>query len=805
MSNFSELKTTKQLISESVKLSDILPLYKNYLAHSPHEGLLEHTELTAKYLDAIVAVNKLDIVIDRLINGIIPQQELSIKNWVKKLFVESIVFHDLGKVNVNYQVIKLNNTGFNVNDDKIKTNHSLLGAYLFLVHNFEFILEEYQDKEKFLLLYGFCSLFCFSISNHHNSEYDIDFSKNKFKSYIEEFIKYVDVFIFNAPEKFKKDIFCSFDISLKQSANYISKKNGNGFHLWCLLKLQYSLLTASDYYATNHYKSSRKSIYTEDEFGIITNELSDYLIDNFNSTKEYNQKLVSDYESYLSIPMSDLQVISNDNLLILRQKLGAELIEGIKNNLSNRVFYIEAPTGGGKTNLSMLAVTKLLECKRDEITKIFYVFPFTTLITQTHTALKETFALSDKDIIQLHSKAGFHTKNESNSVDNESYDNDKQNYIDYLFINYPICLLSHIKFFDIIKSNDKDINYILYRLANSVVIIDELQSYSPSEWDKLKYFISNYAETFNIRFIIMSATLPKIHGIDVGTDAQFEPLIRDVQSRYLQNPNFKDRIAFDFSLIDKYTNISVKELAYQVILKSSEYAQKHGSVHTIIEFIYKKSTTEFFEEIQDNQLFPLKNIVVLSGTILEPRRKEIIGFLKDSNNRSENILLITTQVVEAGVDIDMDLGFKNISLLDNDEQLAGRINRNAKKEKCCLYLFKKDMPFRIYKNDFRYNFSKSLYDNPQKRQQILESKDFKLLYDLVLDYINDNNKLEFTKNFKDYISYIDNLQYDKVNEEFKLINNDSVSFFVPLNIKLKLDEDGKSPFFSTVDIEFLEK
>jgi CRISPR-associated endonuclease/helicase Cas3 len=303
----------------------------------------------------------------------------------------------------------------------------------------------------------------------------------------------------------------------------------------------------------------------------------------------------------------------------------------------------------------------------------------------------------------------------------------------------------------------------------------------------------------------MSATLPKIHGIDVGTDAQFEPLIKDVQSRYLQNPNFKDRIAFDFSLIDKYTNISVEELAHEVILKSSEYAKNHGSVHTIIEFIYKKSTTEFFEEIKDNQLFSNENIVVLSGTILEPRRKEIIGFLKDSNNRNKNILLITTQVVEAGVDIDMDLGFKNISLLDNDEQLAGRINRNAKKEKCCLYLFKKDMPFRIYKNDFRYNFSKSLYDDPRKRQQILENKDFNLLYDLVLDYINDNNKLEFTKNFKDYISYIDNLLYDKVNEEFRLINNDSVSFFVPLNIELKLDESGNSSFFSKLDIEFLKK
>lgn len=64
-------------------------------------------------------------------------------------------------------------------------------------------------------------------------------------------------------------------------------------------------------------------------------------------------------------------------------------------------------------------------------------------------------------------------------------------------------------------------------------------------------------------------------------------------------------------------------------------------------------------------------VFLLSGTILEPRRREIINELKNPLSRKKNILLITTQVVEAGVDIDMDLGFKNISLIDSDEQLAG--------------------------------------------------------------------------------------------------------------------------------------
>ncbi|MDP3446060.1 MAG: hypothetical protein Q8T08_24630, partial [Ignavibacteria bacterium] len=351
----------------------------------------------------------------------------------------------------------------------------------------------------------------------------------------------------------------------------------------------------------------------------------------------------------------------------------------------------------------------------------------------------------------------------------------------------------------------KENNYILHRLANSIVVIDELQSYSPSEWDKVKYFISNFAQSFNMRFIIMSATLPKIHSIAAGYNAEFTPLIEDVQKRFLQNPNFKDRVLFDFSLIDKYDKISLEDLTKKVLFLSSQYVKEKGGVHTIIEFIHKKSTTEFYESvIQFEALFSFDETFILSGTILEPRRKEIIDFLKNKENRSKNILLITTQVVEAGVDIDMDLGFKNISLLDSDEQLAGRINRNTNKERCTLFLFRKDEPFRVYKNDFRYDFSKAMYQNKAQRSQILENKDFRLLYELVIDKINKENQLEFTKNFQDYIQSIRNLDFKVVSDDFKLIDNNNISFFVPLDLSLKFDENGILNNFSEKDYRFLQ-
>lgn len=397
-----------------------------------------------------------------------------------------------------------------------------------------------------------------------------------------------------------------------------------------MLKLQYSLLTAADYYATNHYKSNLQYIYTKKEFGILNTEDIQKIIGNISTTKEYNKNLLSNFNYYLNIPLSQLTERSFENLCLLRQKLGAEVIKGVVENIKDRIFYIEAPTGGGKTNLSMLSIMKLLELIPNEITKIFYVFPFTTLITQTYYSLKESFGLSEDEIIQIHSKAGFHSKREE---DNDGlFGNENQDYIDFLFVNYPICLMSHIKFFDVIKSNKKEVNYLLYRLANSIVVIDELQTYSPTEWDKLRYFISHFANAFNIRFILMSATLPKIGNINVGDEIDFKPIIRDAQKRFLQNENFKGRVSFDLSLLTKYQTIRIEELVYEVRSKSYEYVKKNGNVRTIIEFIHKKSTTEFYNRIIDfNEVFNYNEIFVLSGTILEPRRKEIIDYTRWRN------------------------------------------------------------------------------------------------------------------------------------------------------------------------------
>ena len=207
------------------------------------------------------------------------------------------------------------------------------------------------------------------------------------------------------------------------------KLNIDFFPLFALLKLNYSLLTASDYYATSEYMTNLK-FQDKEDFGLITVKLKKRIFEYFESNPDtrYNGELIKDREKYLSKKIDDYREKSNLNLNVLRQKLGAEVLTNIEKYKEQKVFYIEAPTGGGKTNMSMIAVRKLLELF-PEISKVFYVFPFTTLITQTTKAIKETLGLNDDEIAQVHSKAGFQSKPNKNEED-ANYGNEKRNQID---------------------------------------------------------------------------------------------------------------------------------------------------------------------------------------------------------------------------------------------------------------------------------------------------------------------------------------------------------------------------------------
>lgn len=785
ITEFEEKKPILSILKESDK----------YFAHTqkdkPKETLEEHLKLVVEYFLKLVDAHNLDLVVNNLIIKSLPTtfpNKAKIGNYIKEAFYKTILYHDFGKINHKFQKDKMDNPrkDFKVVNHKVDSQHSIISAYIYLIHELDNEDLMLSDSEQ-TYMDAVISSFAYPILRHHskslNGIMDTDFQKNEnyFGEYLGLFYKKIPLDI-----NLLHGIITDFDTTFK----LFDKLKVDLFSIFSLIKLNFSLITAPDYYATGEYMQDLKV----DNFGLIEGAFKKRIIHNFKTTKTYNRQLFEQTEALNNIPFENVKKRSGDNLNLLRQKIAAEAIVNIQHYKTDNLFYLEAPTGSGKTNISLAVMVKLLE-ENQNLNKVFYVFPFTTLITQTFRAIQETLNIDNEHIIQLHSKSGFHQQNEENNDGN--YGSNRLNFLNNHFVNYPITLLTHIKFFDILKGNSKDTNYIFHRLANSIVIIDELQSYNPKHWDKIIYFLSNYAELFNMKIILMSATLPKVD--DLLSDSSMKNKVRYLINKenkpiYFQNENFAGRAKFDFSILDNYNwkrpkpeekNSYLENLSQKVFSESEYYAEhnisKPKSIRTLIEFITKKSAAAFLKLLKENEDFNSYKLYLISGEILGTRRNQIIGAIK--SNEDEKVILITTQVIEAGVDIDMDLGFKDRSLIDSDEQLAGRVNRNAEKEGCKVFMFDFDSTSFIYKNDKRLDVEAMSQKEKETYKKILETKDFDTdFYNHVQAGIKEVNESNSIVNLSDYLENFNRFNFFEIDKKFRLIEQENESVFVPLSI-----------------------
>src|SRR5690606_38055436 len=157
------------------------------------------------------------------------------------------------------------------------------------------------------------------------------------------------------------------------------------------------------YFATAEYMLS--SVHVERgalvrDHGTISPQRRSAYYNAFYAGNSYNKDLD---ENPVTPPFQNLQDRSNVNLNLRRKKLASEVRKAIIANSDRNLFYLEAPTGSGKTNASLIATVELLK-RRRELNKVYYVLPFTTLITQTFETIKRDLCLADNEIIELHSR-----------------------------------------------------------------------------------------------------------------------------------------------------------------------------------------------------------------------------------------------------------------------------------------------------------------------------------------------------------------------------------------------------------------
>jgi len=730
--------------------------------NKPKETLQEHTRLCEGYFKNIYKARELDKSLERMAT-VFHLEEGSIGlGLFYKMFFNMITLHDVGKLNPEFQKEVMENKlpeDFTIAGLK-GSRHSLLSSVIYLNHFMNRIEESKMDREEQKILRGLCLMNGFVIAKHHSS--------------LREFGKFLGDFrergaADSIMQGFKKG--CDFlkDMPYKRSNRYpdmwgqfCQKKQGEeGIAAYAYVRFLYSLLVSCDYYATTEFRN-------EVEIQEYGNDIERYKFTEIYEDADLTKKIRA-YEKGMAVP---------EGINKLRSDIYLEVERVLKVNSEAEIYFLEAPTGSGKSNASMNLSFQLL---KEGYRRIFYVYPFNTLVEQNLATLEEIFGKDSpafKNIVVLNSNTPI--KYEKSQEDESRDKNYEKALLDRQFLNYPFVLTTHVSLFEIMFSEQREAVFGFSQLQDSVIVLDEIQSYKNTIWSEIIIFLKAFAKLLNMKIIIMSATLPNLNYL-TGDDVGAVKLLQN-RDRYFTNPLFKERVKVSYDLLECEMNL---ELLLDHIAK-----QNLDSNKIVVEFIKKSRAYEFVDMLAKDIRIRVP-IYFVSG---DDNRADRATKLKDiKGGRHQGLILVATQVIEAGVDIDMDIGYKDISKLDSEEQFLGRINRSCKRNGI-VYFFQMDDAKKIYSDgDYRMNTEFTLLN--EEMREVLMEKNFDSYYGKVMNLLkcdlnHSRNDVENLELFFD--EAVKGLDFSNVADRMKLIRDSDWDMPVYLAQNIMIEAESVS-------------
>lgn len=736
------------------------------------ELLIEHIDCTMKYFKLLAKEKQFGHVLERFIKEMFEELSEEGTYFFREMIKGVPLFHDMGKINPDFQKQAMKNE--KITEDNIFSHigrkHSLLSAIMYIDYYKEELRKQVKTREDKGKLRPFIIYHAYIIAQHHSDLKDFQAFVTSLKEKAGKDV--VDVFLEGRCEAYQKE----FRLTNKSLLNMLEAVDNTGWSreknimLYAYIKLLYSLLVASDYYATTEFMAQKEIT----QFGSL--DKIEKWIDIYENTEVMKSVRSYQKEQY----PKPMEKIGKKDMNDLRTEILTDAENILKENENSSIFYLEAPTGSGKSNTAMNLSFQLI--KNDGgLHKIYYIYPFNTLVEQNIENLKKVFG-ENKEILEQIAVINSLTpiKMSQKEKEREAETEDTFYYqkalLDRQFLNYPMILSTHVSLFDTMFGNTKESAFGFHQFMNSVIVLDEIQSYKNEIWGEIIYFLKQFAYLLNMKIIIMSATLPNLDILS-GSSYKAVQLMKN-RDKYFSHTCFKNRVKISYELLVS-PNIQ-EDLMKHVLIKATEGKK------VLIEFIKKDSASVFFDRLKERNDLPC-DVEYMSGDDSIMERSRILYRIKES---TEGIILVATQVVEAGVDIDMDIGYKNISKLDSEEQFMGRINRSCHRDGE-VYFFKWDEGSGIYKDgDIRIEKRFTL-ENDEMRS-ILLCKEFSLYYEKILDVLKRNkNDLSDDRGldlfFEDQVG---KLKWFKVKERMQLIKEDNWSMSVYLARKVK-NEQGE--------------
>lgn len=430
-----------------------------------------------------------------------------------------------------------------------------------------------------------------------------------------------------------------FDAAVNEFRDYINKGRNSGtissFNIHLLIKFLYSCLIDADRYDT--YLFMNKKV---EEEAIDINQL----------WKRFDKSLSVKEEAFRNkITNSAME----EAIKQLRHDIWKQCRDFSKQPTG--IYTLTVPTGGGKTLSSLRYALDhaMISGKR----RILYILPFTAIIEQNAEVVRNTLD-ADEYILEFH----------SNVVTDDGSEGKGDNYAYRQLLTEqwtsPIILTTMVQFLNtFFASGTKDIRR-LHNLTDTIIIFDEIQALPVK-------CISLFNETVNFlssqcrdTIILCSATQPNLDRVKHKINIRKE-MITDIKDKFEQ---FKRMQIIDARYRRKMSIPEVGDFIYDL---------KKDNETILMVLNTKKAAEEVYREVknrlEDNEIL----FYFLSTNLCPTHRKKVIKEMKEALEQHKHVVCVSTQLIEAGVDISFTCVVRHVAGLDSIAQASGRGNRNG--------------------------------------------------------------------------------------------------------------------------------
>lgn len=522
-------------------------------------------------------------------------------------------------------------------------------------------------------------------------------------------------------EQLKKILsLCMIDLGIQQSDIAILEQDLNNMPTLereLFTRLLFSTLTDADWLDTERFMdagryNSRKTAFLGAENKI---KILDDLFSTFSKVGDLNQ---------------------------LRNKVRKDAL--VYSNMETGFFSLNLPTGMGKTLTSLYWALKHAEY--NSLKRIIIVLPFISIIDQTAQILKDLFG--EENVLEHHSNV---------SVENKTFAESSHDYRRLACENwdYPVIVTTTVQFFESLFSNKPSKCRKLHNIADSVVIFDEVQTLPKEFVQPTITMLKNISSLVKTSFLFCTATMPayetreRFHGID-----DFCHLVNNPEQV------FRKIIRVKYHTIDNLDPVS-SECLYQHVTENNDSA--------LVIFNTKKTAAEFFEQCDKEHWTTVK---LLTTSICPHHRRIIIDEIRTKlKDSTERILIVSTQLIEAGVDFDFPSVYRAIAPLESIIQSAGRCNREGKMQQPGnVYIF---IPENNAMPDTTYGacaaHAKSMIQrNPERLHE----------YGFFAEYYRSVISLFVDPDIKEINKHRESFDFKTVNNLYRLIKNQTELLFV---------------------------